>query len=100
MLLFSYRCIKFVYRYLLPASFRYPLARGIARGICLFNASRRRVIVGNLTPLVGPDRARRMAPVLMGNFIMTAVDFFCARPERPRELAFGNWSRVEAAYQN
>jgi KDO2-lipid IV(A) lauroyltransferase len=99
MILRFYKCCKFVFRYLIPARLRYPLGRLIARGVCLFNARRRDVIVGNLTPLVGAERARELAPELLGNFVMTAVDFFCAHPLRTRGLVFEGWSRIESAYQ-
>src|SRR5258708_1767502 len=99
MVLLAYKILKFIFRHGVPASLRYPMARGIAHGICLMNARRRNVLIANLTPLVGAGKARQMAPLLLGNFCMTAVDFFCANPLRPRELTFDNWSRIESAYQ-
>lgn len=94
-----YKVLKFVFRYLLPGPVRYPLARAIARGVCLFNRRRRRVIVENLTPVVGAARAESMAPSLLGHFSMTTVDFFCPS----RNLAVGmkaeNWPAVEKAYR-
>src|SRR4051812_43523635 len=93
-----YKFLKFVFRYAVPSELRYPLVRGIARLIIFFNGRRRSVIAGNLAPLVGPEKARQLAPVLMGNFLMTAVDFFCVRPEQPRTIAFEGWSHIEEAY--
>jgi KDO2-lipid IV(A) lauroyltransferase len=79
---------------------RYWMARWIARFVCFFNARRRQVIVDNLTPLVGAERARQVAPELLGNFLMTAVDFFCSRPQRSRAATYTyeGWSRIEEAY--
>src|SRR4051794_35348757 len=99
MLLRSYKLLKFVFRHLVPAPLRYPMARGIAWGICMVNARRRKVLLGNLTPLVGPKKARQLAPQLLGNFCMTAVDFFCSHPLKPRELQFMGWSHIESAYE-
>jgi lauroyl/myristoyl acyltransferase len=99
MILLSYRCCKFIFRYVVPAPLRYPLARAIAWAICTFNARRRNVLIGNLTPLVGAEKAARLAPVLLGNFSMTAVDFFCTRtPAARRRVTLEGWSRVETAY--
>jgi KDO2-lipid IV(A) lauroyltransferase len=98
MLLASYKCFKFIVRYLIPPFLRYPLARGAARIVCRFNGRRRRVLIANLTPLVGEEKARETAPVLLGNFLMTAVDFFCIRPHRQKKLMMENWHRVEAGY--
>jgi len=94
-----YKFLKFVFRYLLPADTRYVLARWIARGVIRFNASRRQVIVGNLTPLVGAGRARELAPELLGNFLMTAVDFFCPRGNIVRHTPVENWAALEKAYR-
>ena len=98
MLLLSYKWLKFLFRYVVPASLRYPLAKWIARGVIRFNAKRRSVIVANLTPLVGATGAAALAPEMLGNFLMTAVDFFCVRPSRQRKVAMEGWHRVEAAY--
>src|SRR5262249_48190657 len=94
-----YKFLKFVFRHLIPAPLRYPLARGVARGVCLFNKARREVIVGNLTPLVGPERARTLAPKLLGNFLMPAVDFFCSRRDLAATLPFENWGAIDKAYR-
>jgi len=94
-----YKIFKFIFRWLLPASLRYPLARGIARLVCRFNRRRRGVIVGNLTPLVGAEKARKLAPVLLGNFLMTAVDFFCPRTDIPRITPIENLNYLEKAYR-
>jgi lauroyl/myristoyl acyltransferase len=99
MLLMSYKLLKFIFRYVIPMWLRYPLARWIASGVCLFNRKRRDVLVRNLTPLVGSNQARTLAPVQLGHFLMTAVDFFCVNPLKPREIHVEHWSRLEAAYQ-
>jgi KDO2-lipid IV(A) lauroyltransferase len=57
------------------------------------------VIISNLTPLVGEVRAKAMAPKLMGNFLMTAVDFFCAHRDLAASIPFENWSAVDKAYR-
>jgi KDO2-lipid IV(A) lauroyltransferase len=65
----------------------------------VLNGARRRVIRENLAPVVGPARAAALTPRLLGNFLMTAVDFFCPR----RNLAVGmheeNAAVVEKAYR-
>lgn len=94
-----YKFLKFLFRHIIPKSLRYPLVRAIAYGVCLFNAPRRRVIVGNLTPIVGPKRACAMAPKLLGNFLMTAVDFFCPRGNLTQETVIHNWSVFEKTYR-
>jgi KDO2-lipid IV(A) lauroyltransferase len=94
-----YKIFKFIFRWVLPARVRYPLVRFIARGVCLFNRRRRAVIVGNLTPLVGTEQAAKLAPVLLGNFLMTAVDFFCPRTDIPRVTPFDNFNYLEKAYR-
>jgi lauroyl/myristoyl acyltransferase len=99
-LLLAYKCLKFIFRYLIPAPIRYPLARSIARNIIRLNHRRRDVIVRNLTPLVGPPTAEQLAPELLGNFLMTAVDFFCTRPQLSRDVVIEGWSRVEEAYRD
>jgi KDO2-lipid IV(A) lauroyltransferase len=48
--------------------------------------------------LVGSEKAAKIAPVLLGNFLMTAVDFFCVRPHRQRKLIMEGWHRVETSY--
>src|SRR5688572_5213016 len=99
MLLRTYKVFKFIFRHLIPREFRYPLARAIARFAITFNGARRRVIVANLTPLVGTEQAVRVAPELLGNFLMTAVDFFCERPQIARNITFEGWQRIEEAYE-
>jgi lauroyl/myristoyl acyltransferase len=94
-----YKFHKFVFRYLLPEQVRYPLVRLIARGVVRFNRPRRTVILGNLVPLVGPERAGALAPALLGNFLMTAVDFFCPRRNIAQSTPIENWSAVEKAYR-
>jgi Kdo2-lipid IVA lauroyltransferase/acyltransferase len=94
-----YRFFKFIFRYLLPPAARYPLARGIARIVIRFNRRRRDVIVGNLTPIVGAQQARALAPELLGNFLMTAVDFFCTRRDIVRSTPIENVSYLEKAYR-
>jgi KDO2-lipid IV(A) lauroyltransferase len=94
-----YKILKFIFRHVIPGPFRYPLARGIARGVCLVNRSRRRIIVDNLTPVVGAQAAARLAPKLLGNFSMTAVDFFCPRQNLARSIIEENWSVVEKVYR-
>jgi lauroyl/myristoyl acyltransferase len=92
-----YKCLKFVFRHLLPEEARYPLARWIARVVCWANGHRRRTIVANLIPVVGPDRAKSLAPKVLGNFSMTAVDFFCPRRDLTRDIQEENASIVEKA---
>ena len=99
MLLTVYKFLKFVFRYGVPARGRYGPARWIARQVCRFNASRREVIIGNLTPLVGKEKAALLAPELLGHFAMTAVDFFCASPRRGRDDELENWSVIGEAYR-
>ncbi len=94
-----YKCLKFVFRHLIPEESRYPLARWIARMVCWFNGSRRRVIEANLTPVVGRDPAKALAPRLLGNFSMTTVDFFCPRRDLTREIQEENPSVVERTYR-
>src|SRR5690242_19382912 len=94
-----YKLLKFIFRYLVPSSFRYPLARTLASFVFIVNIRRRRVILGNLTPLVGAARAKRLAPRLLGNFSMTTVDFFCPRRNLASEMHEENWSVVEKAYR-
>jgi lauroyl/myristoyl acyltransferase len=99
MLLATYKFFKFMFRHLVPARARYALARWIARGVCLFNTRRRRVLIQNLTPLVGAEKAYSLAPQLLGNFLMTAVDFFCMRLHGPRAITYEGWSRIKDAYE-
>ncbi|HVO33826.1 MAG TPA: lysophospholipid acyltransferase family protein [Elusimicrobiota bacterium] len=94
-----YKVLKFLFRHVVPGWLRYLLARLIARGIILFNRRRRETIVANLIPLVGVASARRMAPELLGNFLMTAVDFFCPRTNVARETRLENWNYLERAYR-
>ena len=94
-----YKILKFTFRYLIPDRLRYPLARLIARGICLVNRPRRQVLIDNLTPVVGAGRAAEIAPVLLGHFSMTAVDFFCSRRNLAVRMKEENWPAVEKAYR-
>lgn len=94
-----YKFLKFSFRYLIPDSLRYPIARTIARGVCLVNRRRRNIIVGNLTPVVGAAEAARLAPVVLGHFSMTAVDFFCSRHNLAARVKEENWSIVEKAFR-
>jgi lauroyl/myristoyl acyltransferase len=94
-----YKFLKFLFRYAIPEPLRYPLARAAARVVCGFNAPRRTVIVGNLTPLVGRERAKRLAPRVLGNFLMTAVDFFCERRNLAANLPMEHWGLVEKTYR-
>jgi lauroyl/myristoyl acyltransferase len=94
-----YKVLKFTFRHLIPDFLRYPLVRLLARGICFLNRSRRQILLGNLTPLVGPVQASRLAPVLLGNFSMTAVDFFCPRRGLVVRMKEENWPAVERAYR-
>jgi Kdo2-lipid IVA lauroyltransferase/acyltransferase len=94
-----YKLLKFIFRHLIPRSWRYPLVRWIAKGIILFNKPRREIIVGNLTPLVGETQARKLASVMLGNFLMTAVDFFCAREGLARDTPTVDWQYIEKTYR-
>lgn len=94
-----YKVLKFIFRYLVPGPLRYPFVRLIARGVIRFNRARREVLIGNLTPLVGKEKARALAPVVMGNFLMTAVDFFCASRTLPQEVQTENWSLLTRTYE-
>src|ERR1700687_4483858 len=94
-----YKFLKFVFRHILPEKSRYPLARLMARSACLFDTDRRRVITATLTPLVGPTRAAALAPTLLGNSLMTAVDFFCARGNLAREIQEENASVIDKLYR-
>jgi lauroyl/myristoyl acyltransferase len=98
-MLIVYKIAKFVFRYFIPMRWRYPLVRGIARLVVLTNAARRDVIIGNLTPLVGAPRAKALAPVLLGNFLMTAVDFFCPPSRLVRNVTLENWITLERTYR-
>jgi len=95
-----YKFLKFTFRHLVPDSLRYPLARAIARGICFINRSRREIIIGNLTPVVGPEKARRLAPDLLGHFAMTSVDFFCPNRNLAVRMKAENWPAVDKAYRH
>ncbi len=94
-----YKFLKFVFRHLLPEESRYPLARLMARVVCLLNTRRRQVLEANLFPIVGPDRAKALAPKLLGNFSRTAVDFFCPRSDLTREIQEENSSIIEKSYR-
>jgi KDO2-lipid IV(A) lauroyltransferase len=98
-MLIVYQIAKFVFRYIIPARWHYPLVRFIARIVIANNPARRGVIVGNLTPLIGKERAQALAPVLLGNFLMTAVDFFCPPRNLVRNVVLENWSTLERTYR-
>jgi KDO2-lipid IV(A) lauroyltransferase len=94
-----YKFLKFVFRHVIPGRLRYPLARLIARLVCVFNRKRRRLIQANLLPVVGPAQSVLLAPKLLGNFSMTAVDFFCPRSSLAREIQEEHASIVEKSYR-
>src|SRR6185312_2277706 len=83
----------------IPPPLRYVFVRWIAWLVVRCNAKRRNVIVGNLTPIVGAEKARALAPELLGNFLMTAVDFFCARGDIVRQTPFINGMHFERTYR-
>ena len=98
-MLFVFKFTKFLFRHVTPEPLRYPLTRGMARLTCLFNRRRRQLIISNLTPIVGPQKAALLAPTLLGNFSMTAVDFFCSRRNLARTIKEENAAIVEKAYR-
>ncbi len=85
-MLFLYQSLQFIFKYAIPSAARYKTARILARLVYGLNFSRRQVLVRNLEPLVGPTRAKVVAPQLLANFAMTSVDFFCPRGELLRNL--------------
>lgn len=98
-MLLTYKFCKMVFRYLLPEGLRYPIGRFIARIVIFFNLRRRAIIENNLLPLVGPSEARRLTPVVLGNFVMTAIDFFCTRRNLARALQFENAQFLDKSYR-
>jgi len=94
-----YKLLKFTFRYLIPGPWRYPLSRAIAWIVCLVNRRLRRIIVRNLTPVVGLYQASVLAPAVLGHFSMTAVDFFCSRHNLAARVKEENWPVVEKAYR-
>jgi lauroyl/myristoyl acyltransferase len=52
-----------------------------------------------LTPVVGAEQAAALAPVLLGHFSMTAVDFFCSRRNLAVKMKEENWPAVDKAYR-
>jgi len=94
-----YKTLKFLFRHVLPEKSRYPLARLLARLIVLFNPKRRSILEANLAPIIGAAGARTLAPKLLGNFSMTAVDFFCPRRDVAREIQEENASVIEKSYR-
>jgi KDO2-lipid IV(A) lauroyltransferase len=78
---------------------RYPLARGLGRLAYRLHPSLRHVIVHNLTFLVGPERAKNMAPELLANFAMTSVDFFCFRNSPVQHLREENTDVLQKCMQ-
>ncbi len=98
-MLYLYKLIKFVFRHFIPEPLRYPLARGVATLVYYLNPKRRHILIQNLIPIVGLDKAPRVAPKLMGSFSSTAVDFFCPRRHLARGIREENWSVVDRAYR-
>src|SRR4029077_16631778 len=94
-----YKFFKFLFRYFIPPPLRYPLVRAMARGVCRFNTARRETIIANLAPLVGSQQAASLAPEVFGNFLMTAVEFFCTRHHASQIGRAEGWAQVDAAYQ-
>ena len=99
MLLKSYKVLKFIIRYFVPAPLRYPIARSTARWVCRLNARRRSVIVANLTPLVGPAKAAELAPVLLGNFLMTGRRLIFLRETAAQSSAPGAFWKAGRAWK-
>lgn len=94
-----FQIAKAVFRYAIPPRYRYPLARLLARAALPLDKRRRQILIDNLTPLVGAERAGRVAPVAMGHFLMTAVDFFCPRPHVLRDIEASGFGKVEKAWR-
>lgn len=94
-----YKFLKFLFRHILPDRWRYPLVRWIARGVFALNPARRRTILSNLTPLLGAVGAKRLGPILLGNFLMTAVDFFCEREGLPKSVECETWGILDRAWR-
>jgi lauroyl/myristoyl acyltransferase len=95
----AYKFAKFVFRHIIPSRSRYAAARGTARLIMTFNPQRRAVIENNLRVLVGEKRARELTPVVFGNFLMTAVDFFCPRKSLLTNVRRENWHVLDKAWR-
>ncbi len=85
-MLVAFKVLKFLFRYGVPVPLRYVAARMLASLVYHASASRRRVLIRNLTPLIGAKEAARVAPRLFGNFAMTSVDFFCPRRDLVRNI--------------
>src|SRR5262249_22318148 len=83
----------------LPEKIRYPLARFFAHIVCLLSTRRRHILQANLTPIVGAQSAKSFAPRMLGNFSMTAVEFFCPRRDPMRGTKEENYSASEKAYR-
>ena len=49
--------------------------------------------------MVGPEKARRLAPVLLGHFTMTSVDFFCPKRNLAVHMKEENWPAADKAYR-
>jgi len=98
-MLTAYKLLKFFFRYIVPPPLRYPLARFSGRVVVFFNAKRRHILVSNLTPLLGSAQARRVAPIQMGHFGMTAVDFFCPPKGLIKRVEMINAAALEKTYR-
>ncbi len=94
-----YKFLKFFFRYVVPHRLRYSVARLFSRLVYAINAPRRKILIQNLTPLVGEAEAQKRAPVLFENFAMTAVDFFCARVNIARGMLEKNTAIVDKTYR-
>jgi len=94
-----YKSLKFIFRHLLPKRSRYTVARAFARMVIFMNRPRRQLLLSNLTPLVGLPRAQELAPVLLGNFSMTAVDFFCPRSSVVKSIKEENTQVIEKSWR-
>lgn len=98
MILFVYKIIYGITRRLPPAV-RYALSRLAACWILRFIPDRRRVLIDNLAPLVGKERAEHLAPELLGNFLQTASDLFCPPASLASSTTLENWSLLDEAYR-
>src|SRR5689334_14964296 len=94
-----FKISKFLFRHVIPRRWRYACARGLAYLLIRLDSRRRAILIQNLTPLVGVKESRRLAPRQLGNFLMTAVDFFCAAPGLARRTETVNWHLLEQAYR-
>lgn len=76
-MLWVYKGLKFAFRHLVPECLRYPLVRVVARLAYWLDGRRRRTVIRNLLPLVGPERAPAVAARIFESFGLNSVDFFC-----------------------